>query len=137
MDELYKKEVRCFVSTQDLPMEAYPEALFIRVAPGCAGSAKTGGQSPQIVFVSPSIAITGSNGKTVVKEWLYQLLLKTTTLVRSPKASTRRWSLSLWNTNAEKQSGHFLKPAFGADEVVRLEKIIRPTLAFHQHRRSA
>jgi UDP-N-acetylmuramyl pentapeptide synthase len=52
-------------------------------------------------FSLPIIAITGSNGKTIVKEWLYQLLHEDENIVRSPKSFNSQIGvpLSLWQIN--------------------------------------
>ncbi|MBK7149079.1 MAG: bifunctional UDP-N-acetylmuramoyl-tripeptide:D-alanyl-D-alanine ligase/alanine racemase [Bacteroidetes bacterium] len=129
IDELYKKGVRCFVITQDLPVEAYPEALFIRVAQAVPALQKLAGYHRKS-FSFPIIAITGSNGKTVVKEWLYQLLHEDYNIVRSPKSFNSQIGvpLSLWNMNSENNLGIFEAGISEADEMIRLEKIIQPNI---------
>ncbi|MNL66264.1 UDP-N-acetylmuramoyl-tripeptide--D-alanyl-D-alanine ligase [compost metagenome] len=49
------------------------------------------------------LAITGSNGKTIVKEWLYQLLAADFNIVRSPKSFNSQIGvpLSVWNISDE------------------------------------
>ncbi|MCP6423102.1 Mur ligase family protein, partial [Klebsiella pneumoniae] len=54
-------------------------------------------------FSIPVIGITGSNGKTIVKEWLYQLLEPEHRIVRSPRSYNSQIgvALSVWQMNAE------------------------------------
>ena len=95
------------------------------------------------------IGITGSNGKTVVKEWLYQLLKEDYTIVRSPKSYNSQIGvpLSVWQlTGYGLQVTGNGKPALAIfeagisqpGEMEKLEKIIRPTIGVityigHEH----
>ena len=85
------------------------------------------------------IGITGSNGKTVVKEWLYQLLKDDYHVIRSPKSYNSQIgvALSVWEVeSSEKGVVRSEKPTlciFEAGisqpgEMERLEKMIRPTI---------
>jgi len=85
------------------------------------------------------IGITGSNGKTVVKEWLYQLLKDDYHVIRSPKSYNSQIgvALSVWEIeSSEKEVVSSEKPTlciFEAGisqpgEMERLEKMIRPTI---------
>lgn len=81
-------------------------------------------------FGYPVVAITGSNGKTMVKEWLFQLLSVDKHVVRSPKSYNSQIGvpLSLWQMN----SGHELAIIEAGislpGEMQRLEQIIRPDI---------
>ncbi len=78
----------------------------------------------------PVIGITGSNGKTVVKEWLYELLKDDYRIVRSPKSYNSQIGvpLSVWQMNADTQLAIFEAGISMPGEMERLEPIIRPTL---------
>ena len=92
-------------------------------------------------FTGTVIGITGSNGKTVVKEWLYQLLKEDYSIVRSPKSYNSQIGvpLSVWqlaNTNA--RLAIFEAGISQPGEMERLERIIRPTIGVityigHEH----
>ena len=98
-------------------------------------------------FKGTVIGITGSNGKTVVKEWLYQLLKDDYTVVRSPKSYNSQIGvpLSVWQLSAvSRQPGE--KPVLAIfeagisqpGEMEKLERIIRPTIGVityigHEH----
>ena len=60
-------------------------------------------------FNIPVIGITGSNGKTIVKEWLYQLLHEDYNIVRSPKSYNSQMGvpLSVWQMNEQHTLGYF------------------------------
>ncbi len=99
-------------------------------------------------FTGTVIGITGSNGKTVVKEWLYQLLKDDYTIIRSPKSYNSQIGvpLSVWQLTSlpfKEGSGLGQLAIFEAGisqpgEMERLEKIIRPTIGVityigHEH----
>ena len=98
-------------------------------------------------FDGTVIGITGSNGKTVVKEWLYQLLKEDYTIIRSPKSYNSQIGvpLSVWQLSAlsPQPSGKPLLAIFEAGisqpgEMEKLERIIRPTIGVityigHEH----
>ncbi len=82
-------------------------------------------------FAFPVIGITGSNGKTIVKEWLYQLLQNDFNIVRSPKSYNSQIGvpLSVWQINAGHTLGIFEAGISQPDEMQNLAKIIAPTIA--------
>ncbi|MBP6334607.1 MAG: bifunctional UDP-N-acetylmuramoyl-tripeptide:D-alanyl-D-alanine ligase/alanine racemase [Bacteroidia bacterium] len=81
-------------------------------------------------FQIPVIGITGSNGKTIVKEWLYQLLRPDQNIVRSPKSFNSQIGvpLSVWLMREDHQLAIIEAGISMPDEMEKLEKIIRPTL---------
>jgi Alr-MurF fusion protein len=81
-------------------------------------------------FKLPIIGITGSNGKTIVKEWLYQLLKTDYSIVRSPKSFNSQVGvpLSVWQINAKHSLGIFEAGISESNEMPVLNDIIKPTL---------
>ncbi len=81
-------------------------------------------------FSIPVIGITGSNGKTIVKEWLHQLLQADYTIVRSPKSYNSQIGvpLSIWQMSASDRLGIFEAGISLPGEMEKLEKIIQPTI---------
>ncbi len=72
--ELYQRGVRVFLVNEGYAdMEEYPDAIFVLVADTLKALQKLAAWH-RSHFTYPVLAITGSNGKTIVKEWLYQLL---------------------------------------------------------------
>ena len=82
-------------------------------------------------FSGTVIGITGSNGKTVVKEWLYQLLKDDYTIVRSPKSYNSQIGvpLSVWQlADSNAQLAIFEAGISQPGEMEKLERIIQPTI---------
>ncbi len=127
--KLYKSGVRNFIVTKKIKTAQYPEANFILV--------KNMVQSLQAIvtfhrkqFQLKTIAITGSNGKTIVKEWLFQLLENDYTLVRSPKSYNSQIGvpLSVWQIKPEDEMGIFEAGISQVGEMEKLAPIIRPDI---------
>ncbi len=81
-------------------------------------------------FDIPVIGITGSNGKTVLKEWLFQLLNEDKRIVRSPKSYNSQIGVphSVWLLNTEAETGIFEAGISMPGEMSKLNKIIKPTI---------
>ncbi|MEQ9426271.1 MAG: bifunctional UDP-N-acetylmuramoyl-tripeptide:D-alanyl-D-alanine ligase/alanine racemase [Cyclobacteriaceae bacterium] len=77
-----------------------------------------------------TIGITGSNGKTIVKEWLSQLLAEQFSIVKSPKSYNSQVGvpLSIWQINEKHEVGVFEAGVSQTDEMARLEKMIKPDI---------
>lgn len=82
-------------------------------------------------FSYPVIGITGSNGKTIVKEWLYQLLGSKYHIVRSPKSYNSQIGvpLSVWQMNDTHTLGIFEAGISQTGEMQRLQPVIDPEVA--------
>ena len=82
------------------------------------------------LYHCPVIGITGSNGKTIVKEWLYELLRSDYNIVRSPLSYNSQIGvpLSVWQMNEQTQLAIFETGISKVGEMERLERIIRPTI---------
>ena len=81
-------------------------------------------------YHGPVIGITGSNGKTVVKEWLYQLLKDDYCITRSPKSYNSQVGvpLSVWQLNEQTQLAIFEAGISEVGEMARLQPMIQPTI---------
>ncbi len=81
-------------------------------------------------FAIPVVGITGSNGKTIVKEWLTQLLAPSERVVASPKSYNSQIGvpLSVWGLNETHSIGLFEAGLSRPHEMEQLEPIIRPTV---------
>lgn len=128
--ELYDKGVRDFV-IDHYPIEAdqMPEANFLRVANTLAAMQMLAAHHRR-QFDIPVIGITGSNGKTSVKEWLHQLLQDDYNIVRSPRSYNSQTGvpLSVWQLNEKTELALFEAGISRPDEMNRLEEIIQPTI---------
>lgn len=130
--ELYGKNVRHFVVDIDFSekdMLGFPEATFLQV-PDVMIALQSLAAFHRQQFTFPVIGITGSNGKTIVKEWLYQLLQHDFNIVRSPKSYNSQIGvpLSVWQMNASHTLAIFEAGISMKGEMERLEKIIGPDI---------
>lgn len=84
----------------------------------------------RLLYTGPVIGITGSNGKTVVKEWLYQLLKDDYHITRSPRSYNSQIGvpLSVWQLNEQTELAIFEAGISEMGEMARLQPIIQPTI---------
>jgi len=125
--ELYRKGVRNFVISEKIDSSLFPEANFILVDDTLIALQDLAAYHRQ-QFHFPVVGITGSNGKTIVKEWLFQLLQEDYNIVRSPKSYNSQVGvpLSVWQMNENHTLGIFEAGISKQGEMNRLERIIRP-----------
>lgn len=130
IEELYKLRVRNFVVSEMLPeFENMPEANFLLVKDTLKALQKLA-SSHRKRFNIPVIGITGSNGKTIVKEFLYQLLHNEFNIVRSPRSYNSQLGvpLSVWQMTEKNTLGIFEAGISQPDEMERLQPVIAPTI---------
>ncbi len=129
IDELYKKGVRNFVVTETSYSLSCPNANFLEVSDTIVALQQLAAYH-RSRFSIPVIGITGSNGKTIVKEWLYQLLHEDYNIVRSPKSYNSQIGvpLSIFQMNDQHSLALFEAGISEQGEMLRLERIIRPTI---------
>lgn len=128
--ELYQRGLRNFViSNPHFDFVPYPEANFI-VVNKCLDALQALATAYRKKFDIPVIGITGSNGKTIIKEWLYQLLSPDKKVIRSPKSYNSQIGvpLSVWQIEPDYQLGIFEAGISEPEEMGRLQPIIRPTI---------
>jgi alanine racemase len=127
--ELYRKGVRSFVISEPVKTTLYPEAQFIRVKDTLKALQQLAARH-RSQFTIPVIGITGSNGKTIVKEWLYQLLQGQFNIVRSPRSYNSQIGvpLSVWQMDHHHNLAILEAGISETGEMKKLEKIIRPTI---------
>ena len=128
--DLYEKGVRDFVVQHDFPgMDAVPEANLYWTENTLTALQDIAAEHRR-KFQIPVIGITGSNGKTIVKEWLYQLLHNELNIVRSPRSYNSQTGvpLSVWQLNDQTRLGIFEAGISLPGEMEKLERIIRPNI---------
>lgn len=128
---LYQKGVRAFVVHNDAKLvEAYIGASFIFVDDTLQALQDLAAYKRSLFPNATVIGITGSNGKTVVKEWLYELLKEDYRIVRSPKSYNSQIGvpLSVWQMNEKANLFIFEAGISQPGEMARLERIIRPSI---------
>ena len=128
IEDLYQNGVRAFVVGR-MPEVVHPDAGYILVQDVLQALQQLAAYH-RAQFDIPVIGITGSNGKTIVKEWLAQLLGPDYNLVRSPKSYNSQVGvpLSVWQMNSTHQMGIFEAGISKPDEMSALQKIIKPTV---------
>jgi Alr-MurF fusion protein len=127
--ELYKRGIRFFVISKSIEESQYPEAVFLHVKDTLAALQELAAFH-RTLFDIEVIGVTGSNGKTIVKEWLYQLLKNDRNIVRSPKSYNSQIGvpLSVWQMEEQNNLAIFEAGISLPNEMEQLEKIIRPTI---------
>jgi len=127
--ELYEKGIRNFVVSKAFNTESYAEANFLCVDDVLHALQKLAAYHRK-QFSIPVIGITGSNGKTIVKEWLNQLLEQEYNIVRSPRSYNSQIGvpLSVWQMNRQHTLGIFEAGISAPGEMMHLEQIIKPTI---------
>lgn len=136
--DLYIREVRNFVISRETysQMEEegafggiHPDANYL-VVPHPLKALQKLAEQHRSRFQIPVIGITGSNGKTVVKEWLYQLLGPDRPTVRSPRSYNSQIGvpLSVWRLDEGAELAIFEAGISEPGEMKALESIIKPTI---------
>ncbi len=129
MDDVLQGGVSCFLVSEEVNLATYHDCWIIKVENTLTALQQLVAWH-RATFSIPIIGITGSNGKTIVKEWLYQLLEADFKIVRSPKSFNSQIGvpLSVWELKPEHTLGIFEAGISQAGEMDNLEKIIKPTI---------
>ena len=135
--ELYGRGVRNFVVSQ-APEQPAQDANYL-IVPSPLKALQRLAERHREEFDIPVIGITGSNGKTVVKEWLYQLLSPDFNITRSPRSWNSQIGvpLSVWRLSEQTQLGIFEAGISEPGEMGALQSIIQPTIGIITHLGSA
>ncbi len=130
--ELYEKGVRAFVVSKDSEFLNFRTSEFQNVlfVEDVLAALQDLAAYKRSLYDCPVIGITGSNGKTVVKEWLYQLLKNDYHITRSPRSYNSQIGvpLSVWQMNEQTELAIFEAGISEVGEMERLEHIIQPTI---------
>ncbi len=130
--DLYRRGVRRFVVSA-LPsqeqLQQMPEACFLQVKDTLA-ALQLLGEKHRAEYSIPIVGITGSNGKTVVKEWLAQLLSPDRHVTRSPRSYNSQIGvpLSVWQIDEHTDVALIEAGISRLNEMKRLKPIINPTI---------
>lgn len=130
IEELYEKGVRNFVVEKEpVNLLLLYNANIIKVK-NTLFALQALATAHRKQFKIPVIGITGSNGKTIVKEWLYQLLNESKNIVRSPKSFNSQIGvpLSVWQIREDHELAIFEAGISEPDEMDHLQPIIQPTI---------
>lgn len=126
LSEACQKGVRAFVVSEAVVLE---DAVVIQVEDTLAALQKLAAWH-RSQFSIPVIGITGSNGKTIVKEWLAQLLEEEFAIIRSPKSFNSQLGvpLSIWEMGPQHTLGIFEAGISTVGEMKKLQQVIQPTI---------
>ncbi len=128
--QLYEMGVRCFV-VDYIPedMEQAPDATFL-VVPNVTKALQEIARVHRMRFGIPVIGITGSHGKTTVKEWLYQALSEDYNIVRSPRSFNSQIGvpLSIWEINDRTGLAIIEAGVSRQGEMASLRSIVQPDI---------
>ena len=132
ISDLYRRGVRNFV-VEHVPLyyaTTYADANFLRVENSLVALQRLA-ERHRDEYNIPIVGITGSNGKTIVKEWLYQLLSPELNVTRSPRSYNSQIGvpLSVWLLNEQSQVGVFEAGISEPGEMLALRDIIQPEIA--------
>ena len=128
--ELFDRGVRNFV-VNDLPQDLskYNGCNFLKVSNPLKSLQRLAAHHREL-FDVPVIGVTGSNGKTVVKEWLYHIISPSKVVTRSPRSYNSQIGvpLSVWLMNENTEIAIFEAGISEMGEMEELKSIIRPTI---------
>ncbi len=127
--ELYEQGVRNFIVTQEIVIQDFPAANFILVENSIATLQKIVTFHRQ-QFTVPVIGITGSNGKTIIKEWLFQLLNPDFKIARNPGSYNSQIGvpLSVWQLATTDDLGIFEAGISQTEEMEKIAPVIDCTI---------
>ncbi|MEL6866269.1 MAG: bifunctional UDP-N-acetylmuramoyl-tripeptide:D-alanyl-D-alanine ligase/alanine racemase [Bacteroidota bacterium] len=122
----YEKGIRHFIVSQDIKTESYPNTNFLQVDHPLKALQSLASHH-RSSFSLDCIGITGSNGKTIIKEWLFQLLQQDYAIVRSPKSYNSQIGvpLSIWQIKSRHDLGIFEAGISQVGEMKHLAPIIQ------------
>lgn len=125
---LYKEGVKQFVVEKAVEIPDFKGNMI--VVDNCIDALQKIAGHHRAQFDIPVVGITGSNGKTIVKEWLFAMLSPFINVVRSPKSYNSQLGvpLSLWEINSKHELGIFEAGISQPDEMQKLESIIKPSI---------
>ena len=129
LDDAYRAGARHFVVSEPPDPARYPDADILQ-APDTLKALQHLAAQHRSRFRYPVVGITGSNGKTIVKEWLYQLLHPDQDIIRSPRSYNSQVGvpLSVWQMSARHQLAIIEAGISRKGEMARLGAIIRPDI---------
>lgn len=126
--ELIAKGVRNFIITEDL--RNYDKSCNYIVVKDCVSALQQIATVHRKLFAIPVVGITGSNGKTIVKEWLTQMLSEDYHLIASPNSYNSQIGvpISVWQMRSQHNFAIFEAGLSMPGEMQKLEAIIQPTI---------
>ncbi len=127
LEEVHERGIRVFLTDQE-PGDFLPNTCYL-VVDDALPALQILAAHIRSNFPGTVIGITGSNGKTIVKEWLYQLLQDHATVYRSPRSFNSQLGvpLSVWQLDDSYKIGIIEAGISRPGEMARLQEIIHPS----------
>ncbi len=138
LEQLYQLGLRQFIVEEKISVAQFPGANLLRVDSSISALQKIAAHHRSL-FNIPVIGITGSNGKTIVKEWLYQVLSPEMKIVKNPGSYNSQVGvpLSVWQIQPHHELGIFEAGISQPGEMEKLAAVIQPTLGIFTNLGSA
>ncbi len=129
IENAYAKGVRSFIVSEEIEITDFQDATFIYVT-NTLWALQEIAKHHRLKFTFPIVAITGSVGKTMVKEWAYHFLSSKLRVIRSPKSYNSQLgvALSLLELNENCDVALIEVGISKPNEMVRLKEIIQPSI---------
>ncbi|MFA6059563.1 MAG: bifunctional UDP-N-acetylmuramoyl-tripeptide:D-alanyl-D-alanine ligase/alanine racemase [Taibaiella sp.] len=129
IDDAFKKGIKVFLISEAVDDSKYAGAAFLKVNDTLLALQQLAA-TYRNQFHFPVIGITGSNGKTIVKEWLFQLLSDNYKIIRSPKSYNSQLGvpLAVWRIQPQHNLGIFEAGISQPGEMSRSERILHPDI---------
>lgn len=136
--DLYRMGIRQFVVEKEITVASFPDANVV-VVPSSLTAIQQLATHHRSQFSIDIVGITGSNGKTTIKEWLFQALSPDVRIIKNPGSYNSQLgvSLSVWGINETHQLGLFEAGISKPGEMDNLRRIIQPTLGMFTNLGSA
>lgn len=130
IEDASKRGIECFVVSEETDAFHLPENCWVLKVKDSLTALQQLAAYHRSLFSIPVVGITGSNGKTVVKDWLAQMLSPDHNVVKSPGSYNSQVGvpLSVWLMDETDQVGIFEAGISQPGEMEKLQKIIRPTV---------
>jgi Alr-MurF fusion protein len=125
--DLYEQGIRQFI-VEENPRFPLPQCNVLKV-PSSISALQQIAAEHRKQFLIPVIGITGSNGKTIIKEWLFQMLSKWEVVVKNPGSYNSQVGvpLSVWQIQKQHTLGIFEAGISRPGEMEKLKAVIAPT----------
>ena len=127
--QLLEKGVRNFIITHPVAQFNHLEANFVQVSDAVKAMQQIAAAHRR-TFTCPVVGVTGSNGKTIVKEWLSQMLVPEYCVVKNPNSYNSQIGvpLSVWQMSEQHSLAIFEAGISQPGEMGKLEAVIQPTI---------
>jgi len=129
IDELIKQKVKNFIVTENVENFTNLDANFYQVTDAVWAMQQIATEHRNL-FSCPVVGITGSNGKTIVKEWLATILSKDFSVIKNPNSYNSQIGVpfSVWQMNENHSFGIFEAGISQQNEMEKLETVIKPNM---------